>query len=348
MLTDLEIHRFKGINTLKMTGFKRVNLLVGKNNCGKTTVLEALMLAFYPHHRMLFGLNLHRQISSENPNLWFSAFHKYLTDEPISIRVVRDNSEGKHVGLLIIKKEHEPVAALNFSRVSGLPEDVEQYKSPYQDGLGFHYSYSLNDEPARSMSTVVFPNGATQGSEVIRQKFSVGYLPAGLPLSQVVVQEFGDLMKQRREPFLYAVLKKLEPEFKQLFVADGLLYAEVGEERYPVNQMGDGFFKTIVIILSIFQAENGVLLIDELENGLHYSSLDILWTAIFEASKTFNTQIIATTHSQECIASFARAAEVERDDRRVFRLTKKKTETWVTPYNQETVQAAFEAELEVR
>jgi len=48
MLRTLGITSFRGLREFAMSGLGRVNLLVGTNNCGKTTVLEAIHVLAAP------------------------------------------------------------------------------------------------------------------------------------------------------------------------------------------------------------------------------------------------------------------------------------------------------------
>ena len=85
------------------------------------------------------------------------------------------------------------------------------------------------------------------------------------------------------------------------------------KERTPLHSMGDGIFRLLQIILKVLKARDGFLLIDEFENGLHYSVQPEVWRLIFELAKRYNIQVFATTHSWDCIESFAKVAK-ERED----------------------------------
>jgi AAA15 family ATPase/GTPase len=85
--------------------------------------------------------------------------------------------------------------------------------------------------------------------------------------------------------------------------------------RYEI--MSDGIKKILSLLVSVTAAKNGVLLVDELENGLHYSSMDTLWQALIKIAETNNVQISATTHSYECLASFRRSLSATSSDKAV-------------------------------
>ena len=75
--------------------------------------------------------------------------------------------------------------------------------------------------------------------------------------------------------------------------------------RYRLSAMGDGINRILTIILSMLNCKNGVFLLDEFETGLHYSVQDQLWNIVFSLSEKLNIQVFATSHSRDCIESFA-------------------------------------------
>ena len=72
----------------------------------------------------------------------------------------------------------------------------------------------------------------------------------------------------------------------------------------PLRSMGDGINRILTIILAMVNCENGYLLIDEFENGLHYSVQEKLWEIIFYLAERLNIQVFATTHSNDAIEVF--------------------------------------------
>ncbi len=72
----------------------------------------------------------------------------------------------------------------------------------------------------------------------------------------------------------------------------------------PLQSMGDGINRILTIILALVNADNGFLLIDEFENGLHYTVQKQLWDIIFKLAPKLNVQVFVTTHSEDCISGF--------------------------------------------
>jgi len=84
---------------------------------------------------------------------------------------------------------------------------------------------------------------------------------------------------------------------------------------HHLNEFGEGLHKYITYILALYSTKDGILFIDEVDSGLHYSIFNELWKIILKISKEQNVQVFATTHSKECIESYARVAkELEDED----------------------------------
>ncbi|MFM8342079.1 MAG: AAA family ATPase, partial [Methylomonas sp.] len=125
------------------------------------------------------------------------------------------------------------------------------------------------------------------------------------------------------------------------------------DKRIPLNSMGDGISRVLQLILSVFRAENGILLIDEFENGLHYSVQEQVWQIIFQLATDLNIQVFATTHSWDCIESFAKVA-IENSEEGVLLKVSKSARTShngksiVTIYDEKALKTITATDLEVR
>ena len=117
----------------------------------------------------------------------------------------------------------------------------------------------------------------------------------------------------------------------------------------PLAFMGDGTRSLARFALAIANASDGVVLIDEIENGLHYSILTEIWGGIAELARQFNVQIFATTHSYECLTAAHRAFQKsEKYDFRLHRLDRIKDSIKAATFDGEMLEAALRAKWEVR
>jgi AAA15 family ATPase/GTPase len=129
-----------------------------------------------------------------------------------------------------------------------------------------------------------------------------------------------------------------------------MIHGDIGLNRLlPLPQMGDGMTRLAEIILAIGNAPNGIVLVDEIENGIHHSTMSNIWRTIDKASQLFNTQVFATTHSIECIKAAHNAfKENGAYDLKVHRLERTDAKVRALTYDKDELEAAFEIKLEVR
>jgi hypothetical protein len=115
---------------------------------------------------------------------------------------------------------------------------------------------------------------------------------------------------------------KVNPRYNNNYERTGITKVKEHTKPIPLNSMGDGVLRILQLVLGIFPASDGILLIDEFENGLHYSIQEKVWDLIFKLSKELNIQVFATTHSWDCIKAFTSAANSNNEDAVLCRIGK--------------------------
>lgn len=111
---------------------------------------------------------------------------------------------------------------------------------------------------------------------------------------------------------------------------------------------GDGVNRLFGIILSLCNAKNGILLIDEFENGLHHSIQLSIWKIIFRLANDLNVQVFATSHSHDCVRAFQAAATDSPQEGALIRLTRKGDKVLPTLFKERELEIATQNEIEVR
>ena len=113
--------------------------------------------------------------------------------------------------------------------------------------------------------------------------------------------------------------------------------------------MGDGMVRLFHLALALVNSKGGILLVDEIENGLHYSVHEDLWKLVFKTARDLNVQVFATTHSWDCIEAFQRAAcEDESSEGYLIRLGWRKDEVVATVYDENDLAIVTRDHIEVR
>jgi len=167
-------------------------------------------------------------------------------------------------------------------------------------------------------------------------------------------RRYSKLNEVGRGEEVLAALQILEPRLRKLEISVNagkpILTGDMGMGRLmPIAYMGQGMEALVSRLLALLQHPGGVVLIDEFENGLHHSVLKDVWRVIAEAARRANTQVFATTHSKECILAAHEAMdEVGADDFALRRLERRGDKIVEVVYEQDVLEAAFEADIEVR
>jgi hypothetical protein len=168
------------------------------------------------------------------------------------------------------------------------------------------------------------------------------------------VQLYGQLEIRGEHEQILGVLRMIEPRLKRVAaVAIGtevILHGDLGwGPMLPFPVMGEGIVRLAALIIRVASARDGVVLLDEFENGLHYAALPLVWRAVRDVARRFNVQVLTTTHSRECIVAAHQAfSETFPYDFRLYRLDRVDDAISAVMYDQETLAAAIETGLEVR
>jgi AAA15 family ATPase/GTPase len=164
---------------------------------------------------------------------------------------------------------------------------------------------------------------------------------------------YSRLVKEGLESSILETARLIDDRIKDLSVLVDddrpALYADIGfKYPMPVNLLGEGFNSLLSILFAATAVRDGVFLVDEVENGLHYSSLLALWRGLIPISRRFNVQVIATTHSWECIRAAHEAFEMSKEDLLLHRLENVEGSATAETYDYDMVSTALTAGLEMR
>lgn len=322
MLTSLHIQNFRAFRNLKLEGLGRVNLITGANNVGKTALLESLA--------MLFGIG--SGIQQSLPRMFRFGGQADAEDSfwtwllPGGVKAGNALFDGCLAG-----REVSCRVGIGEAPRFGQPE-FSEFKLGHLGGRRSvaHVTYGVSLPKFAVFSTV--PVDSTQHA---------------INFNRVVIR--------RRRKTVEHLLNELEPrlitiEFLQASVAGPSLYADVGlAELLPVSQLGQGFNRLLDIYSELVAEDAKVLLIDEIENGLYWKALPIVWKGLFAAARELDVQIFATTHSLECIRAADEAARAGGNyDLAVIRLDRVGDEIKPTVMGEETMRTAKEFGWEIR
>ena len=355
MFSSFRIRNFRCFDDFNLQSLGRINLIVGRNNVGKTTVLEALYIHVGANNPQLtIRISGFRGIDSiplHTSEAWAWLFHNMNFELPIEI--LSDGVDGKLRTQKITVSE-QSAEKLNPDGASGQASsnDAEITTRLRPRDLILQYTDS-----AGVMETA---KGVMGGEQIrwIRSDFRPAepgiYLAARSHHLTQGPDRFSQLALSQRDEYVMQAMRAVEPGLKTITILssgkESMLYGDVGIGLIPIQNMGGGMVRLLEIALALASVPNGVLLIDEIENGLHHSVLSKVWRLIGTTARELNIQVFATTHSWHGIQS---AHEVfselgEPDDLKVHRLERRGDKIAVTSYGRDKLGTALEADLEVR
>ncbi len=359
MYRSFSIKNFRLFKDFRLDGLKRVNLIAGVNNVGKTALLEALYVHATAPGRSLLAIDRFRSPLSTvgdfaefSKPIWASLFADF--DESVSLELSAkiDSEITRTVRLKEITDPDQlgqtdmfDVSSLNVTdKESFLAEYVPLLRLELEEGKGQStYHMAIDKEGLR-----VKPYPPPPAVACIM-------LPATMRLTVETVSKLFGKLELRREGYkVLEAAQVVDPRIKKLTVVvvgnNPILHADLGTgPLMPLPLMGEGIASVVGIVLAIASIRGGMVLVDEIENGIHHSAMGEIWKLVGSLSEEYGVQVFATTHSFECIwaAHFAFAEGKEYD----FRLVRlERTEKGIEPVclSRESLESAIEFDFEVR
>ena len=309
LLKDITIQNFRGIDKLEIHDFADINLFIGNNNCGKTSIIESIFL--------LIGMS--------NPTLVATINQiRGLFTTPDKLRLLFHN----------INLNNEPKFTGNFYNgncreliISARKTFDLNYQSSEPnieiEGLNFNFTIKkLSEEKKYSSSLKFIKNQETSSFEIpqmIRQSgfniqtavdYEEDHFAIILPPNKDeinLLRKCTLLLKQKKNKFVLDLLQQFDENIKSIQLLPDGIYFELSEakELLPLNAMGGGIGHFLNVATSIAEQPNAIICVDEIENGLHFSKYHVLWKYIFDMVKANRMQLFITTHNIETLKTLA-------------------------------------------
>ena len=379
-LPDLSIKGFRGIDDLTINRLGRVTLLAGKNGVGKTTVLEAvrvyaargrpsILTELLRHHDEVSVTTDEDGDKVEMPD--FSAlFHGRALPKDVGISIGPGGGKNK-LRIVGATLSDDQVSRLEKLVPRSITEDQTQaLKVKFQDVEQVLPWFLSADGMTRGRR----PGGYRMAREV-RSIFNEDEPPSEIeceslgpsPMSNDRIAQFWDAIaltddEERAVDALRVILGKEvdrvaiigDDEFRgRSYRRPGIRRAVLrrGDQAHPIplKSLGDGALRLYGVALALANCRDGFLVIDEAENGIHYSIQQDFWSMVLQTAHRNNVQVIATTHSIDCVGGFARAAtESEESEGVLVRIEREDGYLRAVEYNERNMLAAAEQSIEVR
>lgn len=348
VIQNLQINSFRGLTKLNLSDLGWVNILVGENNSGKTTILEAVSIACNPLDPFQWigtserRLNIGRTPTAIRPSLesikWlFPQDNSNLNDSEyqgeieinvsggIDISVLATISEISSIGIRVSEEnsesEAEDISGLEteYTR-SGL--ELEVLSTAPSDGQPKLFNYEVEEifrfwDDERFIQRKRLRGKPLLNHIIVYPSYSSSDVILALRLTQIT--------KEGAKNNLLEVVRLFDSEILDIHILAtssnrSSLYIEHRKLGFaPFYTFGDGLKKTLLIALALPLAKNGILLIDEIETSIHCSALNKVFSWLIKACQLNHTQLFVTTHSLEAVDAML-DAESEKNEVVAFRL----------------------------
>lgn len=313
----LEINNFRGINSFSAEDLKDINLFVGKNNSSKTTVLEALFLLLGASNpELIIRINNFRDLLlTDEDDLRFIF---YNLDYSNIVKIIADTNNKNSYRELNIKPSSIIVDDKTNKKTVDSNQSQLSYDTSFSEKTINELILSLNIKEFQKtkkeyISKLLIDRGRFTITEPKNYKEVLRgvYVTPKIHLSSNLEKKLEGLIINKKHNEIIEILNTIDKNITNItFGTNRMIYFDIGISRLvPINLVGDGVRRILAIILAIHDAQNGIVLIDEIENGLHYSALKPLWNAVFKATQKFNVQLFATTHNIETLKYLQKAIE---------------------------------------
>ena len=342
-LNSFKVGHYRGIDGLCLPNLTRANLITGSNGVGKTALLEAMWL-FTGRYNSLLLWNAHVQRSLDqviNPVA-------ELTKDEVDI-------SGTEGGILqryqVAFDQHldnpDRVITRGADEIPQLP--LVGVLNSKLDGRNMHGKRVAHQTPA---GIVMHTVGQTQERAACIIE-GTGWL---LDVNNEYLTRYSELVRRGHKKDLKDALGLVLPKVEDVEILtneSGRSYVSAlttSGARLPLKDLGAGIVRLFRLYLSFFTARNGMVYFDEIENGIHYSVLSTLWERVHLWMNTWNVQVVATTHSAECIDAAIAAFEGNPQDLSIHQLYIEggTRELKVNTFTGELLEGARELYLEVR
>ena len=385
MINSFGIKNYRNLLNLQLNSLGRINLITGKNNTGKSSLLEAISIYINKADlNWIFSLlqergEYYKSNNNINPvetnlksfsSLFFGRKVSFFEAvQAIQIGLLEDNLGGvqfssNSIYLRIVKYVEEVIKQTDIENEERIITRRKKTILDEKEENSFADS-QIGIEIKGADFYVIIPFDIEKSYRIInyhqnKSIDNIQYIRTRNVESELNGRLWDNIALSPKEEYVIRALKIIEPNVERLtFINNN---TTVRQERIPVVKlknepnviplkcMGDGINRILTIILALINSDNGYLLIDEFENGLHYTVQEKLWNIIFDLANELKVQVFATTHSLDCIKSFEKTLNNQtiKNDNKLIRLDISKGVIKQVEYDAEELKIATNQDIETR
>lgn len=318
-LKDIKISRYRGFEDFQVK-LGRINIVTGRNNVGKTSLLEALfLLSGFGNPSLASNAHVSRwygRFTGSPDNvlaaLWAPLFRNLDTSTPVVIEAL---TAQKHKLKLSVTLE-QPSTVL----VSDTSSSTDNVPSRTRLALSFdHMAGTLKDsKPTHAWVELDDTSNSLKHTNApIKLLFPATIIVPQTAYSTDDVEMLAELRQRKQVATVVKALKLIEPNIRDLedktIGETPRIWADLNDfsKLVPLASLGAGINWLARMVMGMVRSQNGLVLIDEIGFGIHHTHQPELWRIVHEIARDLNVQVVATTHSRECVEAAADALKLD-------------------------------------
>jgi AAA15 family ATPase/GTPase len=360
MINSLQIKNFRSLENFQLNDLSRINLLVGKNNSGKTSILEAIAL-------LQSDINIQQTLdeilavryelsgtekNEFNPVIFFTNFNIIPQKSKIFIKADAQKSS-KTLGIFIVLNKDNLGQSIRSSMELSFQWNTTKFITDNQPNTSYIESTFpiLNATVKTSEAKYIVPKKSLVFDFQERVTRDEIFVTTNFFLRSNLISLYKRISATNLEKQVIKILQSLEPEIEDLAIGvnDFVVKLTNIDRQIHIGSLGDGIYRLLGLALAMVNVKNGILLVDEIDTGLHYTAMDDMWKMIWQTANDLNVQVFATTHSSDCwksLAEFAGTFDKPNDGIAIHYIDKKREHS--ISYSEEEMMIAAEEDYEVR
>jgi predicted ATPase len=357
MISSVDIENFRPFKKLTLSNLERINIVVGDNSSGKTAFLEAIFLASAANPQLPINLRLWRGLEATVATttteiydaLWSNLFNEFDKNRTISIQLHGSENDSR---TLFMHFQKEAAVTLPLKQNGGATGELKPAAGIYQP---FVFHWKVPNEPDMVLTMKLGAAGLQMEGITRESNLRSAFIPAHAQTSQQYTASlFSNLSKENKEGDFINALVKQFPHIQKVSVeieaGAPSLFVSVPwvARKMPLALFSNAASNLATILLNIAASTKGIVCLDEIENGFHYTRQASIWEQLYQFANDYQTQVFATTHSLECLKAAVPMMQKHQDDFSVIQLHQSDgiSNAFTVPAN-EAIQA-IENDIELR
>jgi len=350
MITDFTIENFRCFKQASLEDLRTINIVVGNNASGKTALLEGMFLATSSHPSAAGQTRIARARPMPQvpffwtkdlfESFWEDLFHNFNRNQVIGARFTGSLHGTVHTEISLSETNEESIPA--SSHWTSIPPLVFKRIGP-KTGDSSIVKLRIDEK-----GTPIFEGSTTPLPACYA-------IPPGPPFFwQDMANFYADLWKKKMEEPVVAALKREFRDISGVEVSTDATFPVIyvtmhsQKNRLPLSIVSTGIGRYLNILLAIAQNRNGVVFVDEIENGIYWEKMPNIWKNFRTLCEEYKVQLFAATHSNECLQSLIPAMKENLDDFSLIRVEVSKGQHILKQFYGKTFRAALQQHGEVR